>query len=125
MFARPAGILLAFASLTAHAAVVEINWTPDGRFGYEALLDAAAVAEVCGPLAAGSVVDWKLKSGSPLDFNIHFHQGDNVVYPTQEAGVTALEDRLTATEAQTYCWMLTNKQESAAVIELDLQLNPD
>jgi hypothetical protein len=119
------GLLFLFAALSAQAEQVDINWEADGRFGYEGLLEAAAMTEICGPLDANAVVDWNVKSPSPVDFNIHYHQGEEVVYPARQNGVSKLNDRLTVTAAQTYCWMFTNTAQNPTVITLDLQLNPD
>jgi hypothetical protein len=116
---------MACLAANAHAEQVEINWEADGRFGYEALLAGEAMTEVCGPLNENDVVEWKLKSATPVDFNIHYHQGDEVVYPARVNSVRELGDRLNVTLTQSYCWMLTNPQPGPTVIELDLQLNPD
>ena len=114
-----------FVSLSAQAEQVDINWEADGRFGYEGLLEGAAMTEICGPLDANAVVEWLVKSPSPVDFNIHYHQGEEVIYPTRQNGVSNLTDRLTAATAETYCWMFTNPKATPTVITLDLQLNPD
>jgi len=70
------------------------------------------------------VVDWTLKTPSPVGFNIHYHQSEDVVYPTRQNGVSKLNDRLTVTFAQTYRWMITNPAQNSTVITLNLQLNP-
>jgi len=119
------GLFFLFASLGAQAEQLEINWQPDGRFGYESLLHGAAMTEICGPLDANAVVDWQMKSSTPIDFNVHYHQGEEVVYPTRQNGVSNLADRLAATTAETHCWMFTNTKTTPTVITLNLQLNPD
>jgi len=125
MSVRTIGLLFLFVSLSVQAEQVDINWEADGRFGYEGLLDGAAMTEICGALDAKAVVDWLVKSPSPVDFNIHYHQGEEVVYPTRQNGVSKLTDRLTVTAAETHCWMFTNPKTTPTVITLDLQLNPD
>jgi hypothetical protein len=118
-------LFLLFASLSAQAEQLDIDWEADGRFGYEALLHGTAMTEICGALDANAVVEWLVKSSTPVDFNVHYHQGESVVYPTRQNGVSKLTDRLTVTSAETYCWMFTNPQPNPTVITLDLQLNPD
>jgi hypothetical protein len=125
MFVRIASLFMLFAPLATQAEQLEINWQPDGRFGYEALLRGAAMTEICGPLDANAVVDWQVKSSTPIDVNVHYHQGEEVVYPTRQNGVSKLNDRLTITTAETFCWMFTNPQSTPTVITLDLQLNPN
>jgi hypothetical protein len=119
------GLFFLFTSLGAQAEQLEIEWQPDGRFGYASLLHGAAMTEICGPLDANAVVDWQVKSSTPIDFNVHYHQGEEVVYPTRQNGVSKFTDRLAVTAAETYCWMFTNPQSTPTVITLDLQLNPD
>jgi len=123
MTIRWAGILLALVSVAARAEVVDINWTYDGRFGYEALLAAGGSVEICGPLSVADTVEWTLKSDTPLDINIHYHLGEDVVYPLKESGATDLQHVLSVEVAQTYCWMLTNSHDKPAVIQLDLERN--
>ena len=88
MSVRAIGLFFLFASLSAQAEQVEINWEADGRFGYEGLLEGAAMTEICGPLDANAVVQWLVKAPSPVDFNIHYHQGEEAVYPTRQNGVS-------------------------------------
>ena len=125
MSVRIASFFMLFVPVATQAEQLEINWRPDGRFGYESLLHGAAMTEICGPLDASAVVDWQMKSSTPIDFNVHFHQGEEVVYPTRQNGVNKLTDRLTTTTAETFCWMFTNPAQNPTVITLDLQLNPD
>ncbi|MGH8034229.1 MAG: hypothetical protein ACREO9_03310 [Lysobacterales bacterium] len=124
MFIRTACIFLALFSASLSAKTIEIAWTPDGRFGYEALLAADQADEICGSFTAGDAIQWTLKSSQALDFNIHYHQGDEVIYPVKKTAVTAGSERLAVTVPQTYCWMLTNTGGEAAVITLDLEHNP-
>jgi hypothetical protein len=60
-----------------------------------------------------------------VDFNVHYHQGEEVVYPTRENGVSNLHDRLVVAGAETYCWMFTNPLPTPTVITVNLQLNPN
>jgi hypothetical protein len=125
MFARIASLFMFFVPVAAQAEQLEIDWEADGRFGYESLLHGAAMTEICGHLDASAVVDWQMKSSTPIDFNVHYHQGEEVVYPTRENGVSNLHDRLAVAGAETYCWMFTNPLQTPTVITLNLQLNPN
>lgn len=118
---RFAALGIVLVSFGAHAEVIDISWTPDGRFGFEALLDAGQFHEVCGDLAQGDTVQWEFQASVPVDFDIHYHQGEDVVYPVRQSGVSALSDSLAVAAAQTYCWMMSNSGQNPSVINLDLE----
>ena len=125
MPARFAILLLTLTSFNVQAEVVEIIWTPDGRFGVEALLDAGQIHEVCGDLSEGDAVQWELQATVPVDFDIHYHQGQTVFSAVTKSGVSALSDTLTVTVTQTYCWMLGNTGQNPSVIKLNLERDMD
>jgi len=124
MAIRALCLLLTFICTTVRADLVELTWTPDGRFEYEAALPSGEFLEVCGALDQGDEVGWALRSDTPLDFNIHYHEGDEVVYPAEESASVALERILIVPVTQVYCWMLTNPQGVTATIGLSLGRSP-
>jgi hypothetical protein len=67
------------------------------------------IGEECFKLAAGQSIAYAFESSSPVDFNIHFHKGDEVVYPVKSDQVAKAEDRFTAPSAEEFCLMWTNK----------------
>lgn len=117
-------ILAACLSGSAFANLVEIEWAGDGGFGYEASLAAGDSAEVCGDLTETDVVKWMFTSSGQVDFNIHYHQDKDVIFPEKATGISGMADRLEVSVTQAYCWMFTNNAEIPTTIELDLQLNP-
>ena len=110
------------ASGIALASIAEIKWDEQGAFEYEAELEPVGLVEVCGPLKAGDRVTWAFNATAGLDFNIHYHEGEEVVYPVQEPASSSLTNTLTATIDQTYCWMWTS--EEAASLRLKLRRSP-
>jgi hypothetical protein len=111
--------LLAAAPL-ARAELVEIRWDAQGRFEHAALVAPGKFAEVCGKLARAETVAWSFESDQPLAFNIHYHQGKQVVTPEKRDAVSRADGRLEAAVEQDYCWMWSNK--SAVPAKLDLRL---
>ena len=87
----------------AIADLIEIVWDSGGRF-----------AEVCGKFEPGQTVAWKFEADLPLDFNIHYHEGKDVVYPEKGDAVVELAGRLLASTKQDYCWMWSNKKGAPA-----------
>ena len=99
--------LLLFAT-TARAEVVEIAWDVSGRFERVLDLAPAKFAEVCGRLTKGQSIAWSFKSGQPLNFNVHYHEGKNVVFPVKKDRTANLDAELQVGIDQDYCWMWEN-----------------
>lgn len=112
--------LTAASQAFAAAEVVDIAWTPEGQFTHATMLAPKQVLEVCGKLPKGSRVHWSFEAGTPLPFNIHVHQGKEVVF------LAKLEQAEKASGLQTFdaepahCWMWTNK--GAQVVQLSVGL---
>ena len=66
------------------------------------------IAEECVKLAAGQSIGYSFSASAPVDFNIHFHRGNDVVYPVKADQVQRRDDRFAAIIAQDYCLMWTN-----------------
>jgi hypothetical protein len=113
--------VLAAAAAAASGAITDIQWSGEGRSRHETRVQAGKFIELCGKLAQGSAVRWKFESSAPLDFNIHYHVGKDVVYPTRLTQVAAAEDTLTAAAPQDYCWMWTNKGAEAVRLTVELR----
>ena len=116
-------VLISLFMLTAaaRAEVVEIRWTGDGRFDHQATLAPAKFVELCGKLPNAQRVQWGFEAGAPLDFNIHYHLGKEVVYPAQLKAVATAQDRLLTTLEQDYCWMWTNRSKATTTLKIKLQ----
>jgi len=111
--------LLFFAS-PVNAELVHIAWSEQGEFQHQQAIDAGGFAEVCGALAEGERIGWAFEASGALDFNIHYHEGEEVLYPAKAANSTVLADTLLVAVAQTYCWMWTNRNDQP--VQLSLQL---
>lgn len=104
-----AAFLLAAVSSAAHAEVTEIQWDSAGRFEKTTILQPGKFAELCGKLSKGQKVAWSFKSDEPVNFNIHYHEGESVTYPVKQTDSTAAEGSLDVSQPQEYCWMWSNK----------------
>ena len=116
-----AALVLTTTALVVRASVVDVAWDETGRF--ETLLSVAPgkFAEVCGRLTQGQSVAWSFAGDKPTNFNIHYHEGKQVVYPAQQDGVSQVEGLLKISLGQDYCWMWTNKGASPASVRLTLK----
>ncbi len=124
--AAPASALaLAFtlfaASSGAMAEVVDVRWDSGGRYTQTVSVAAGKFIEVCDKLTAGARVRWSFESSITLDFNIHYHVGKEVVFPSKLSAVATAQDTLHASIEQDYCWTWRNKPAMAATITLSLQ----
>ncbi|TDP64095.1 hypothetical protein [Roseateles toxinivorans] len=106
---------------TAHAELVDIRWNDAGRFEYQAQIAPAKFAEVCGKLGKGQRVDWSFRAERPTQFNIHYHESKQVVYPAKVDGASAAEGQLNPALDQDFCWMWSNKTDKPIALTLTLQ----
>ncbi|MEY2593976.1 MAG: hypothetical protein RI972_1665 [Pseudomonadota bacterium] len=101
--------------------IVELRWSPEGRFAHRTEIQPKGFVEVCGELSPRAVVAWSYNASEALDFNIHYHLGKDVVYAVQPSRMKAVADKLTANVPEHYCWMWVNKGESVATLSLELR----
>ena len=117
--------LIAMSLFAAHPAaradVVDVLWSRDGRFAHQSTVAPGKFAEVCGKLPVSSTVRWEFDASSPLDFNIHYHAGKDVVFPSKLSAVATANNTLRARVAQDYCWMWSNKSAEPVTLNVKLQ----
>ena len=104
-----AGVAMMFAATTLRAELVEIGWDASGSFERAIDIAPGKFAELCGRLAKGQTIAWSFKSPLPLDFNIHFHEGREVVFPAKQNQTTSLQGELKVPVDQDYCWVWENR----------------
>lgn len=116
----------AVASLPAIAAshIVDIRWDARGEFRHESTVAPKKFVEVCGKVTAGTKVQWHFEAAAPMDFNVHYHEGKDVRFPAKESQVSKSSGALEAAVDQDYCWMWSNKSETAAPLVVHLKKGP-
>lgn len=70
-------------------------------------LERGGEHEECVHLEAGQSRHYYWRASGPVDFNIHFHHGDEVSYPVKRAAMRGDGGTFTAKDAEDYCWMWT------------------
>lgn len=108
-------------ALAAQAEIVDIRWSAEGRFEHRATVAPAKFVELCGKFPAALRVHWRFEANAPLDFNIHYHVGKEVVYAAQLKAVAAAHNSLLTALEQDHCWMWTNKSLVVATLSVQLQ----
>ena len=116
-----AGLLPALAGQAVGAELVDIRWPGDGRYVHQASIAPGKFVELCGKLPAGLKVRWHFDADQPLDVNVHYHLGKQVVFPFKRSAVAQAGDTLDAQTEQDYCWMWTNKSPAPAALSVTLQ----
>ena len=120
-----AGVALAVAlsvmAASTLADIVDIAWAADGRFERSLSVAPGKFAEVCGKLPAGLKIRWNFEASTPMDFNVHYHVGKDVVFPSKFTAVASAKDTLDAKVDQDYCWMWSNKSSAPATVMVKLQ----
>ena len=107
-------------AIDARAELVEIAWDKAGRFESTVSVAPGEFAEVCGQLAQGQSIGWSFKGDKPMNFNIHYHEGKQVVFPAKQEAAVDARGRLDVSLSQDYCWMWTNKTDLPAKLSLVL-----
>ncbi|WP_298833135.1 hypothetical protein [uncultured Piscinibacter sp.] len=113
----------AFVVVSAKAGVIDIAWNAERRFEHSAEVAPGRFAEICGKLDRGATVRWVFEAGGPLDFNIHYHVGKEVLYPARRSAMRRGAGSLPVALDQDYCWMWTNKAARPVTLKLSLELS--
>ena len=83
-------LTVAVTAIDARGELVDIRWDSAGLFETTMKVAPGKFAEVCGQLAKDQLVAWSFKGDRPMNFNIHYHEGKQVVFPAkQDAAVDA------------------------------------
>ena len=112
---------MAVIAIDARAELVEIGWDKAGRFETTVAVAPGKFAEVCGQLDRGQSVAWSFKADRPMNFNIHYHEGKQVVFPAKQDAAVDAQGKLDVSLSQDYCWMWTNKTDLPAQLRTVLR----
>lgn len=102
--------LLAFAPSAFAADAAKPLWKT-----IDAALEPGKVLEHCEKLPAGQKRRYSWKADGPVDFNIHYHQDNEVFYPVKRERMRGDGGTFTARSEQEYCWMWTARKGATRV----------
>lgn len=71
-------------------------------------LPPGALHETCLLLVAGETLRYRFQSTAPLDFGIHYHDGDEIHHPLEPLSASQGSGHFVAPEGRSYCLMWTN-----------------
>lgn len=81
--------------------------------------------EPCFRMAAGDRLEYSFNARAPLDFNLHYHEGDDVLYPKRLKDVRRYKGRFEAELDQTYCLMWSNRSTAPITLDYQYKLYPE
>lgn len=113
-------VLSAVATGAAAADVADVRWSPSGEASHEFQVAPGKFAEWCTKLKQGDKVKWRFDAPAPLEFNVHYHEGKEVRFPSKMDGVAKAEGTLGVAVDQDYCWMWTNRSASPVAVRAAL-----
>lgn len=119
--ARTLAVAAGCCAASAAAQALDIRWDAAGSFERSIPLKPGKFTELCAKLAKGQTVAWSFSSDTPLEFNIHYHEGKDIVFPEKRHKMTELEGELEVALDQVHCWMWENKGADATTVQVKLQ----
>ena len=69
----------------------------------------------------GNLIRWQFDSSAPLDFNIHYHEGKEIIFPYKMNNMKSAKEEFLISLDQDFCWMWTNKSGEAVKLEMNLR----
>jgi hypothetical protein len=105
------------ALLAALALALPAFAAGEGKPGpFSHTLKPGAIVEDCVKMKAGQSREFEWTADAPVDFNIHWHDGDKVEYGVKVDKHRKGKGRFTATRDQDYCWMWTGRKDRGAAV---------
>ncbi|MEY3140460.1 MAG: hypothetical protein RL298_1201 [Pseudomonadota bacterium] len=123
MVSAPMLLLFALACCvsTSQAELISFKLDANLSFKTQTNIQPGKFSEVCGKLKKGNLIRWQFDSSAPLDFNIHYHEGKEVIFPYKMNAIKSAKEELLISLDQDYCWMWTNKSSEAVKLEMNLR----
>jgi hypothetical protein len=80
---------------------------------FSVTLEPKGTHEECAHLAKGEKRNYYWRSDGPVDFNVHYHRGEEAIYPLKRDAMRGDGGTFTAKSADDYCWMWTARDHPA------------
>ena len=123
MVSAPTLLLFALACSVSNsqAEIISFKFDANLSFKTQSNIQPGKFSEVCGKLKKGNLIRWQFDSSAPLDFNIHYHEGKEIIFPYKMNNIKSAKEELLISLDQDYCWMWTNKSSEAVKLEMNLR----
>lgn len=97
-------LLLALTATAVRAA--EVSNAAERALHYT--VPAGGFEEYCVRLRAGEALHYRFEASGAVDFNLHYHRGNEVFYPVKSAQTRAADKLYRAPHADDFCLMWQN-----------------
>ena len=123
MVSAPVLLLFSLACSVSTSQAELISFKLDGNLSFktQSNIQPGKFSEVCGKLKKGNLIRWQFDSSAPLDFNIHYHEGKEIIFPYKMNNIKSAKEELLISLDQDFCWMWTNKSGEAVKLEMNLR----
>jgi hypothetical protein len=91
---------------------------------YSFTLSGKAFDERCLNLAAGEAIRYRFRASAPVDFNIHYHRGNEMSFPVKRAAVREIDATFRAKRADGYCLMWEHAGDGVVEVEGSIERVP-
>jgi len=119
------GIAMATFLVFIIVAVVYMQMPPSQKMKDQVKiqLPSSATHEECLKLLQENEVVYSFEASHPLTFDIHYHDGTQIVDAFAKKTIAALESTLQPEIAQEYCMTWSNHQPQAVQLKYQFQIN--
>ena len=114
-------IFMKSAVVTAVISVIAISAQAKEKTD-RALVKPGEAHELCMTLEFGKRLTYGFTSHKEMNFNIHFNEGDEIVYPVEEHLTREKNEIFTATSDQEHCLMWTNPNDRGQWVNVVYQV---
>jgi len=76
--------------------------------GVQVMLEQSRSHEDCIELTSAELLHYSFKATRPVNFNVHYHEEDNVTFSVSKDNTISEEGTFTPEKKQFYCLMWTN-----------------
>ena len=97
------------------AAAAQAPAKDDGWKSFSFTLEPKKVHEECQRVEAGQKRRYMWRADGPVDFNIHYHRGNDVFYPVKREAMRGDGGTFSAKDGEDYCWLWTAKNAPVKV----------
>jgi hypothetical protein len=73
--------------------------------------------EYCLRMEAGEAIRWRFTATAPVEFNIHYHRGEQVFYPVRRTHAERASGSFRARVADDYCLMWVNPGPGMSAVD--------
>lgn len=110
-------MLRTFASIALLLVTALAGAAPAGFGDFTLDVSARGFEEHCLKLEAGERIRYRFRASGDVDFNIHYHRGNDVHCPVKSSAIQTTDATFSAPQTDDYCLMWERKRDGAVRIE--------